>query len=181
MKIAVTGAHRTGKSSLVEILNESLPDYISKKEAYYELEETGHVFSEEPAFEDYILQLEYSVGQITTPVDNIIFDRCPIDMLAYIQANNEIENFDIQSLYQRVQRVMTEIDLLIFIPIEDPDIIMCPESELPELRQQVNEILNDWVWDFNIDVIEVSGSTPERKNQVIEYISKKTNTGFDMH
>jgi len=171
MKIAVTGAHRTGKTSLVELLQEALPEYFCLAEVYYELEETGHVFSEIPLLEDYILQLEHSINQVTSPGDNVIFDRCPIDMLAYIQAVNEYGNFDIQSMYQQVQKAMTEIDLLIFVAIEDPDTIGCQESDLPELRQQVNEILNDWIWDFNIDVIEVYGSMEERRNQVLEHIS----------
>jgi thymidylate kinase len=172
MKIAITGAHRTGKTTLVEKLNEALPDYDCKAEAYYELEENGHAFSETPVLEDYILQLEYSINQITTGGDNIIFDRCPIDMLAYIQAGNEFGNFDMQSMYQRVQNLMTEIDLLIFVAIEEPDRIGCPESELPILRQRVNEILNDWIWDFDIDVIEVSCSLEARKNQVMERLSE---------
>jgi len=172
MKIAVTGAHRTGKTTLVEKLNEALPEYRFKAEAYYELVEIGHVFSEIPTIEDYMLQLEYSIEQITTCGDNVIFDRCPIDMLAYIQAGNDIENFDIQSMYQRVQNVMTEIDLLVFVGIEEPDRIGCPESDLPALRQQVDEILNDWIWDFNIDIIEVSGSVAARRNQVMEHLSK---------
>ena len=171
MKIAVTGAHRTGKTTLVEMLHEALPEYICKPEAYYELEETGHVFSEIPVLEDYILQLEHSISQVTAPGDNVIFDRCPIDMLAYIRAVTEPENFDIQSMYQRVQNVMSEIDLLIFVAIEDPDITGCQEYDLPELRQQVNEILGEWIWDFNIDVIEVYGSMEERRNQVLEHIS----------
>jgi len=171
MKIAVTGAHRTGKTTLVEILLEALPEYICKPEAYYELEETGHVFPEIPVLDDYILQLEHSISQVTAPGDNVIFDRCPIDMLAYIRAVTEPENFDIQSMYQRVQNVMSEIDLLIFVAIEDPDITGCQEYDLPELRQQVNEILGEWIWDFNIDVIEVYGSMEERRNQVLEHIS----------
>ena len=172
MKIALTSSHRTGKTTLVEELNEALPEYSCKAEAYYELEETGHVFSETPSLEDYIAQIEYSIDQVTGSGDNVIFDRCPIDMLAYIQATNKFEDIDMQSIYQRVQKVMTEIDLLIFVPIEEPDKIGCPESDLPELRQEVNEILNDWIGDFNIDVIEVSGSLVARRNQVIEHISK---------
>jgi hypothetical protein len=39
MKIAVTGAHRTGKTSLVDKLQESLPEYVSKAEPYHELDE----------------------------------------------------------------------------------------------------------------------------------------------
>jgi len=172
MKIAVTGTHRTGKTTLVEKLNEVLPDYVSKAEAYYELEEKGTIFSETPVLEDYILQLEYSINQVITSGENVIFDRCPIDLLAYIQAINESDNFDVPSMYQRVQNAMREVDLLIFVPIEEPDIIGCPDSELPELRQQVNEILNDWIWDFNIDIVEVSGAVLERRNQVMEHLSK---------
>jgi len=172
MKIAVTGAHKTGKTTLVEKLNEKLPEYSCIAEAYYELEENGTVFSETPAPEDYMLQLKYSIDQITKSGENVIFDRCPIDMLAYIQAGNEFGNFDIPSIFQRVQKVMTEIDLLIYVPIEEPDRIGCTESDLPELRQQVNEILNDCIGDFNIDVIEVSGSLNARMKEVLEHLSE---------
>jgi GTPase SAR1 family protein len=173
MKIAVTGAHRTGKTTLVEELLEALPDYVSKSEAYYELEETGYVFSEIPGLDEYLLLLEHSISQVNTSGDNVIFDRCPIDMLAYIQAVNENGNFDIRSLYQRVQQAINEIDLLVFVTIENPDRIGCQESDLPELREQVNDLLGDWIWDFNLDVVEVSGSVEKRTEQVIEHIAIK--------
>lgn len=115
MKIVVSGAHRVGKTTLVDNLQESFPEYVCKEESYYELEETGFVFSEIPVYEDYIILLEHSIDQINTNKNNIIFDRCPVDILAYILAAGE--NLNIQSLYQRVQEVMNEIDLLIFIPI----------------------------------------------------------------
>ena len=172
MKIAVTGAHRVGKTTLIEKIQESLPEYACNAEAYHELEETGLAFSEIPSPEDYIVLLEHSIKQITTRDDNVIFDRCPVDILAYIQAAGEFKNFNIQPLYSRVQEVMPEIDLLVFIPIEVPDLISCPESDLPELRQKVNDILSGWVWDFNTNTIEVSGSPAARRNQVINQMSK---------
>ena len=172
MKIAVSGAHRTGKTTLIEKLNEALPEYISRAEAYYELEEAGTVFSEIPVTDDFVVQLDYSITQVTTPGDHVIFDRCPIDMLAYVMASSESENFDFPSMYQRVQDAMNEIDLLIFVRIEEPDRVACRESDLPELRLQVNELLSDLIWDFNIDVIEVSGSVTERRNQVLEHLSQ---------
>ena len=172
MKIAVTGAHRVGKTTLIDKLVESLPEYISHTEPYYELEERGHIFSDIPTQEDYQAQLEYSIEQITEAGDNVIFDRCPIDLLAYVQATDELENVDIQSLYHRVQDTMDEIDLLVFIPIEEPDVIGCAESDLPELRRQVNEILSDWVWDFDLNTVEVTGPLSTRTNQIIQYLSK---------
>ena len=174
MKIAVSGAHRVGKTTLVDNLQESFPEYECKAEAYFELEETGFEFSEIPVYEDYIILLEHSIEQIETNENNIIFDRCPLDYLAYIQASNDSENLNIQSLYQRVKDVMNEIDLLVFVPVEKPDLIVCPDSELPELRRKVNEILNDWVWDFNSNVMEVTGSPSARREQVIKHMSKQT-------
>ena len=172
MKIAVTGAHRVGKTTLIDKLLDSLPEYIFQTEPYYELEERGHIFSDIPTPEDYLAQLEYSIEQITEAGDHVIFDRCPIDLLAYIQATDEFESFDIQSLYHRVQDSMAEIDLLVFIPIEEPDVIGCAESDLPELRRQVNEILNDWLWDFDLNTVEITGPLATRTNQIIQYLSK---------
>lgn len=168
MKIAILGAHRVGKTTLAEKLQESLPDYDYTPEPYYDLEERGHVFSESPNVDDYIEQLEYSFDQISTSGNNVIFDRCPVDILAYIHAMNDSEN--IQSLYHKVQNVITEIDLFVFVPIENPDLISCPESELPELRSQVNEILNEWIWDFGVETIEVNGTLSARRDQILNRI-----------
>ena len=171
MKIVVSGAHRVGKTTLVDNLQESFQEYVCKAEAYYELEETGFVFSEIPVYDDYIILLEHSIEQLNTNENNIIFDRCPVDILAYIQAAGE--NLNIQSLYQKVQDVMNEIDLIVFVPVEKPDLIGCSESDLTELRHKVNEILNDWIWDFNSNVVKVTGSPSARRDQVIRQMSKQ--------
>ena len=42
MKIAVSGAHWTGKTTLVEELCRALPDHSFMNEPYYLLEEKGH-------------------------------------------------------------------------------------------------------------------------------------------
>ncbi|MCY7362079.1 MAG: ATP-binding protein [Ignavibacteria bacterium] len=172
MKIAITGAHRVGKTTLVEQLQEAIPEYVCKIESYYELEEEGIVFSEEPVFEDYIILLEHSIKQITESEDKVIFDRCPVDIMAYIQALDESGNFNLQSLYSRVQDAMNEIDLLVFVPIEKPDLIGCPDSELPVLRRKVNDILNESVWDFNSNAIKVAGAPSARRDQVIKQMSE---------
>lgn len=172
MKIAVTGAHRVGKTTLIEELQKSLPEYTARLEAYYELEEAGYAFAETPTVEDYVKQLEHSIEQITESGDNVIFDRCPLDMLAYIQATDEFGYSDVSSLYRKVQDAMAEIDLLVFIPIQNPDLLACSESDLPQLRLQVDEILHDLIWDFDADTIEVFGSPEARKNQVITHLAR---------
>jgi deoxyadenosine/deoxycytidine kinase len=170
MKIAITGAHRVGKTTLAEKLHENLANYDFRMEPYYELEESGYEFSEIPDIDDFIKQLEYSIKQISSSDSNVIFDRCPIDFLAYIQAIDETKN--IQSIYYKVESIMARIDLLVYVPVEEPDLIVCQESDLPKLRGKVNEILNERVWDFGIEVIEVKGTLLNRLNQVLGKISQ---------
>ena len=112
MKIAITGAHRVGKTTLAEKLQEHLPGYTFKTEPYYELEESGYIFSQRPDVDDFIKQFDLSIKQITKSGSNTIFDRCPIDILAYIHAVDETK--DIRSFFDKAQTIITGIDLLVF-------------------------------------------------------------------
>ena len=46
MRIAISGTHFSGKSTLVEALSEALPQYTIVEEPYYLLQEEGHEFAE---------------------------------------------------------------------------------------------------------------------------------------
>lgn len=161
MKIAISGAHNVGKTTLADDLHDHLPGYVLTKEPYYELEESGSTFSDIPDVDDFIKQFEYSVKQIQESTPDTIFDRCPIDFLAYIHALDP--NRNIASLFDTAQEMLSAIDLLVFVPIENPD----QPSELPKLRSKVNDILDTWIQDLDIPVIEVSGTTPNRRNQLL--------------
>jgi predicted ATPase len=170
MKIAITGAHRVGKTTLAEKLQEYLPDYELKMEPYLELEESGYLFSELPDLDDFKKQFEYSTEQISTSGDYVIFDRSPIDFVAYMHVLDESKN--IQSIFDKAIHILSKIDLLVFVPIEEPDIILCRKSDLPELRGKVNEMLLDWIGDLGIEILEVKGTLSNRKDQVLGKISQ---------
>jgi len=171
MRIALSGAHRVGKTSLLERLSEELPDYELYAEPYFELEEAGAIFSEIPTTEDYLTQLLYSTKQIEKSNENSLFDRCPLDFFAYILATDP--SYSLQTTFARIQDSMQWIDLLVFVPIEEPDRIECPDSDLPELRNEVNEIISEFINDFDVEIIEVRGSVTERVKQILNYIKCK--------
>ena len=52
MKIAITGTHRVGKTTLAEKLYEFFPDYEHYSELYFQLEEAGNIFPEIPTIDD---------------------------------------------------------------------------------------------------------------------------------
>ena len=169
MRIAITGTHRVGKTTLAEKLLEYLPDYTFRKEPYYALEESGYEFSAVPDIDDFITQFNYAVAQWQGSEDKVILDRTPIDLLAYIYALDPTAN--IPSYYETAQSVVAATDLLVFVPVEEPDRIPFAPSDLPELRLQVDEILNDWVWDFGITTIEVKGTLQNRIDQVMDKVT----------
>lgn len=168
MKIAITGAHGVGKTTLAEKLQEHLPDYELVAEPYYQLEELGYEFSETPNADDFAQQLNYSIKQIVAGGDNVIFDRCPVDIIAYIEALDGIHY--INSMYDKAESAMAEINLIVYVPIEQPDVISSPK-EYPELRDSVDEILKESIPDFGIEMIEVKGSLSHRVNQVLAKIA----------
>ena len=127
-----------------------------------------------PSFDDFELQLERSVQAILESGRACVFDRCPLDMLAYLIVHDESERFDVNSWLPRLRDVMQQLDLIVFVPIEDPERVAASELDHRRLRRRVNDELQDIVlddqWAFGVPTMEVSGASHERANQVLAYM-----------
>lgn len=77
MRIAFSGSHRVGKSTLVEAVAERLPRHATVDEPYALLEEEGYECPEVPALEDFEAQLERSLAALEGGKRDVLFDRCP--------------------------------------------------------------------------------------------------------
>lgn len=174
MRIAVSGAHRTGKTTLIGELVDSLPSFSTVDEPYHLLAEEGHLFAELPGLEDFELQLERSIVSIVESEADCLFDRCPADLMAYLIAHDESAGFDIDRWLPRVRDAMRRLDLVVFVPIEEPDRVPVTASDHRLLRQRVDEELREIVlddrWGFAVPAIEVTGSPAERARRVLAYL-----------
>ena len=171
MRIAVSGTHFSGKSTLVASLLKQLPKYTLVDEPYLLLEEEGYEFSNPPTLEDFEQQLERSVAVINESQNNIIFDRCPLDYLAYALVVEE-DIIDVESWLQKMEEAIERLDLIIVVPIEHQDRIPVPPSEDRQLRMHVNEKLQEILLDDSlkiledIDVLDVMGNVEQRTKMV---------------
>ena len=174
MRIAVSGTHRSGKTTIVEELSRALPAYAVVDEPYYLLAEEGHDFAEMPCLEDFELQLERSIDSIVDSEEDTIFDRCPMDLLAYLLTHRESGRFDVDDWLSRVRSAMKRIDLVVFVPVEDPDRIALPDSEDAGLRRRVDEELREILledpWEVGMDVLEVTGTVGGRVRPVLAHV-----------
>ena len=174
MKIAVTGSHNTGKTTLVGELHDLLPNYSIVDEPYYLLEEGGHVFPEMPGIEDFELQLERSIRCLEDCDGDTIFDRCPLDLLAYLICIDESVAYDVEPWLPKVRDSLQMLDLIVFVPIEIPDRIDFAAGEFRDLRTRVDEELREKVmddrWNFGFAAIEVIGSPSERAGKIVTFL-----------
>ena len=174
MNLAISGTHASGKTTLAERLGRSLPGYAVVDEPYYVLEGQGHRFSDPPSIEDFELQLASSIASIEASIGDCIFDRCPVDFLAYLLASRSPAGVDFDRWIPRVRQALGRLDRIIYVPLEEPDRMRETAIERPRLRrrmdQELRRLLEEDPWKFGTAVLEVRGSVDERARQVLAHL-----------
>ena len=167
MKIAVSGTHGVGKSTLIDEFLCVHPAFVHEPEPYTVLvEDFGEEFSDEPNVEDFRRQLEFNIDRLRqhAPGEKVIYERCPVDFLAYIDA---LEPRSAEALLGPVSEAMQNLDLIVYLPLEDGQTI---ESEHPKLQKAVDRRLSKMLLDdelgISAHVVEAKGSTAQRLHVV---------------
>jgi AAA domain len=176
VRIAVSGTHRAGKSTLVGDLAEQLRGHRVVEEPYHLLEEEGFEFSDPPALEDRVEQLRRSIEELEGDASpDVLFDRCPLDLLAYAQEDADRDALDLEEWMPRIREAMGTLDLLVFVPLEHPDRIPVGPGEDPALRisvdRQLAAMLEEDSLGLELEVLTVRGSRKERVAQVLRRIA----------
>ena len=174
MRIAISGSHQVGKTTLAESLANALPGYVLVPEPYYLLLEEGNDFAEMPTVEDFELQLERSIRCIRESGSDVIFDRCPLDMIGHLTSHRDMEMFHIGDWLPDVREAVATLDLIAFIPVEVPDRIDVPPSER-QFRADVDEalwdIIADDIYGLGMDVISVAGAPADRLRRILTHVT----------
>lgn len=167
MRVAFSGTHRVGKTTLLDAVAEQLPRYATIPEPYELLVEDGHDFSDPPTADDFELQLSRSIELVEDDArKDILFDRCPLDFLAYLAATDE--DLSVAGGLDDIRNALATLDLIVFVPIEEPDLASLPDADDRRLRRTVHETLQELVAeDLGVRVLEVSGSLDARVRQVL--------------
>ena len=72
---------------MAEALAARLPGHVTAEEPYYLLAEEEYEFAFPPSLEDYRALLACSIRSLTwPPLSRVVFDRKPLDYLAYLAA-----------------------------------------------------------------------------------------------
>jgi AAA domain-containing protein len=161
MRIAVSGTHGVGKSTLIEEFLRLHPQFDREPEPYEVMvEEYGEEFSEEPCDEDFLRQLEFNLERLGHHAsnENVIYERCPLDFLAYLSALDANVH---ETLLKRIADAVQQLDLIVYLPLESEG-----GGEYPTLRRAVDRQLSEILTSTNVTVVEATGSTAQRLRAV---------------
>jgi len=197
MRIAVSGAHSQGKSTLVRDWVERHPQYHLEMEPFRALDAMQYeiLFRQDCTRLHNGIQLFYNASRINSypsSADNVIFDRCPVDYLAYSQytanhATTDITDGFVKAMEASVRDSLRHLDLLFFIPISDTWPVAMEDDgirpvDLP-YRDEVDTIFKEIYRQKRFDVfpeqggptlIELTGSRADRLDAIESAIKAMT-------
>ena len=197
MRIAVTGAHSQGKSTFVRDWVACHPQYIHEEEPFRVLHAEGYDirFHQESHRFDNGLQMYYNISRVNAysdPGDCVIFDRCPVDYIAYSQytANHRTTDIDdafVGMMIPAVRQSLQKLDWLIFFPVtndwpvqmEDDGIRPVDLSYRDEVDAIFKQIYRDQRWDVMPErqqprLLELWGSREQRLQRLQQVLHKPT-------
>lgn len=171
MRIAVSGSHCTGKSTLIDEFLRVHPDFVHEPEPYTILvDEFGEEFAAEPCVDDFLRQLEFNIERLKQHVrgKRVIYERCPIDFLAYIDA---LDAKSAAPVIGQISHAIQDLELIVYLPLDND---IGGDSEFPKLRKAVDRRLGaiygedefGIIGSANVVVVEARGSTQQRLRTV---------------
>jgi len=194
LRIAISGSHSLGKSTVVNDWVAAHPDYYREEEPYRVLGLNGPYeicFREASTRLQNGIQLYYNISRIhryPATADKVIFDRAPVDYIAYSQytanqGTTDIDDDFVESMVPAVRESLDHLDILAFVPKSDAWPVEMEEDGIRPVdhayRDEVDTIFKEIYRNsrFNIipksggpRIIELFGPPMQRLEQIIAAI-----------
>ena len=185
MRIAVLGPQNTGKSTFIKDFLTEFPHYTTPPETYRDLVEEKELevnqltsVDSQKAIRDFMFgQLRYNTAY------NVIFDRCPVDFIAYAmcaldQDDIDINDSEVSERFPDIKEALNNLDLILFLPITKENSIEYTE-ENPAYRKLADKYFKKLYRDDICDifpkynhpkVIEIYGDRLARIKTIKDYL-----------
>jgi len=168
MRLAVSGSHATGKSSLIAALLERLPGYVNEPEAFEVLgDDVPLTPSDGPSVEGLESLLQYTISVVAQhpPGSRVVFERSPVDYLAYAAASRDTWTSTsaarfLDAYLPEVRASVRHLDLIAYLPLSREGPFAARADEDDQFRNRVDHMLRRALLDDDYDLF-ADGSAPD--------------------
>lgn len=184
MKIAISGAHSQGKTTLVEALKnqEFFKDYKFLTNLTRNLHNSGVSINEQGTEVTQLLVMTEHFKRLQEG-NNLILDRCALDGCAYTLAvlnyNNDPNYFKInnnhayfEGMFNLAEYMLLKYDYIFYIkpelPLVDDGIRTVNQNFFNNVVSRFETCINAALPEIKKKIIVVSGSVEERVNQIVQ-------------
>ncbi len=181
MKLAFTGTHSTGKTTLVKEIESSISDSVKIKcvtEVARKIICRGYPLNNLATKDSYIHYINDQLNEERdiNCYDFFISDRTLLDPLAYMLANKDfpsqfIDDYFIQMMENVWLLEQSRYDIYVYFPIEFPLVLDGIRPEEEEYRAAVDHAILQTLKKHNIPYITMTGSILERKEQLMQLMN----------
>lgn len=195
MRIAISGAQNTGKSTLIKDFMTVWPMYETPGKSYRDIlidQKLPHSTNTSRQTQLTILKYMTSLQQNFKQGANVIFDRCPTDCLvytlwAYEKGLGDIDDAFVSFVIKETKESLRNLDIIFYVPASDSSIAVVSDgfrdtdlqyrSEIDALFQSLFDQYskqNDLFFPKNDTpaIINVSGSRQQRLVEIGKYINE---------
>jgi hypothetical protein len=169
MRIAVSGTHASGKSTLIADFAAAHPHYETMPDPFELLDEQF----DQPSPGMLLRQLRVTTDRLEqTDSRDVIAERSPLDFLAYLLALGELDRATASDeVFERARELtasaLCHVDLLVLLPLNARDRIWIGDDEDPDLREATDAALLDLINDLDLipgtaRVLEITGDRETR-------------------
>ena len=197
MKIAVSGTHCTGKSTFIKDFLKNWPTYKSPEKTYRDFIKDKNLPHSKNGTEESqraIMNALLDESQQYTGEDNVIFDRCIVDNLAYsswLFLNEKVSEKFLDECRITIRKALKTFDVIFFFPLTKVAPVVLAEDELresdPVYREEIDNIFKTFVQSYHQQdgrvfpaddsppIIEIFGNPIERIKITELYITPEGN------
>lgn len=177
MKIAITGAQSTGKSTLLDSIKRDdrrdglLPEYVFIDELTRSIKGKGIVINENGDNLTQLLTNNTHIDNIL--LNNFVSDRCIIDSYVYtiwLHKNGKIDEWVLLYSYHLFLTLVGMYDRIYYLKPEFDVVADGVRSSSTSFRDEISNLFEQVINDHDIDVIKLTGSVIERTNQFYNHI-----------
>ena len=185
MKIAISGAHCTGKTTLVNALKDSgkYTDFIFRSNLLRGLKDMGIPINENgnTVTQLYVMTKFYEFAHV--PGDAIL-DRCALDGLSYTMYFYDEMNKEMQTVFQKLfEQTIHKYDAICYVepelPLIDDGVRSIDRNFYDTVVMNFESLINS----YEIPVHRISGTVEQRVKQVskiIKNVQKQKKIGFEL-